>query len=75
MWELAAMAMHPLTRFREKNDLTCAQLAERLGVARNTVWRWEHRQRRPDESLLPAIVRITGIQPSALGYPHLEAAE
>jgi transcriptional regulator with XRE-family HTH domain len=69
------MAIHPLTRFRKQNDLTCAQLAERLGVARNTVWRWENGERRPDEKLLPAITKLTGLRPSQIGYPHIEAAE
>lgn len=54
---------HPLKIFRRNQTprLSQAGLAEKLGVARLTVLRWENDQRRIDASLLPTITEKTGI--------------
>lgn len=35
-----------LTEWRKSRDWTLKQLAERIGVAENTIWRWENEPRR-----------------------------
>lgn len=54
---------HPLKAYRRNQTprLSQAGLAEKLGVARLTVLRWENDQRRIDASLLPTITEKTGI--------------
>jgi len=52
---------HPITAFREKHSLTVGDLAMRLSVSRQTIWRWENEKRRPDDRLLPIVSKVTGI--------------
>lgn len=56
---------HPLTSFRAARKWTLDQLANEIGVKRNTVWRWENgRMPRPKD--WPRIEAATGISPSQL---------
>lgn len=59
---------HPLKAFRENQDppLSQQQLAELLGVKRETVNRWESGARQIDLEKLPVIAERTGITPSEL---------
>lgn len=43
------MTGHDLQRIRALLELTQEELGARLGVQKNTVWRWEHDQRRIPE--------------------------
>ena len=54
---------HPLRTYRETHQpkLSQAALAERLGVARLTVVRWETGERKIDVSLVPKVSEATGI--------------
>jgi transcriptional regulator with XRE-family HTH domain len=52
---------HPLRKYRQDHEMTRAQLADKLGVGRPTVFRWESGTRKIDESLLPRITERTGI--------------
>ena len=59
---------HPLKIYREtqKPKLSQAGLAERLGVARLTVLRWETGERKIDRSLVSEVSKATGISPMEL---------
>lgn len=54
---------HPLTDFRNKHDpkLSQGDLAIMLGVARETVTRWESGARRINEQILPTVAAKTKI--------------
>jgi transcriptional regulator with XRE-family HTH domain len=47
-----------IKREREKLGLSQAALAKLLGVAENTVWRWEVGQRKPHPVVLKAIQTV-----------------
>jgi transcriptional regulator with XRE-family HTH domain len=66
------MQDHPLKTFRTREGLTQGQLADMVGVTRETVTRWENGTRNPDEEKLAVIAEKTGIQPSVL-RPDLAA--
>lgn len=57
---------HPLTAYREANEMTVGELATLLKVSRQTIWRWENEKRRPDDRLLPVVSNLTGIPILAL---------
>lgn len=54
---------HPLRAYRlsQEPPLSRAELADKLGVGRPTVFRWESGSRKIDESLIPFISEKTGI--------------
>lgn len=54
---------HPLKSYRENQSPKLSQegLAEKLGVARLTVLRWESGERKINRSLLPKVSEKTGI--------------
>lgn len=64
--------MHPLKAYRELQNPPLSQedLAERLGVTRSAICRWESGERRPDSDLLLKITKLTGI-PAARLRPDL----
>jgi transcriptional regulator with XRE-family HTH domain len=55
--------IHPLRAYRESQQppLSRAALADRLGVGRPTLFRWESGSRKIDEKLLPTVSERTGI--------------
>lgn len=55
------MSNHPLTAYREANNLTKAALAELLDVSRASITRWEAGKRKPDRDELVKITHRTGI--------------
>lgn len=63
---------HPITAYRESENLSIGDLAAKLKVSRETVWRWENGKRRPDDKLLPVVSRLTKIPIAVL--MNLEAA-
>lgn len=54
---------HPLTEFRNNHEpkLSQGDLASMLGVARETVTRWESRARKINEQILPLVAAKTKI--------------
>lgn len=64
---------HPLTRYRESQEpvLSKAELADRLGVGRAAITRWESNQRKIRATLVPKISSVTGIPAKEL-RPDLE---
>ncbi len=52
------MTSKDIKREREKLNLSQTALAELLGVAENTVWRWEAGQRTPHPVVLKAIETV-----------------
>jgi transcriptional regulator with XRE-family HTH domain len=60
--------VHPLTAFRERHEPPLSQqgLAKLLGVARETVTRWESGIRKIDTEKLPHVAGITGIAAAEL---------
>ena len=65
-------ARHPLTAYRKSAKLTQRELAEHLGVARETIGRWETGKRAIDDELLPRVAKVTGIAKAVL-RPDLAA--
>ena len=63
----------PLTLYRNELGLSVEALAERLGVERTTVWRWE-RGRVPADRLR-TVERLTGIPRETLRPDLYEAAQ
>jgi transcriptional regulator with XRE-family HTH domain len=63
-------AKHPLQSYRETHELSRAALADKLGVQRATVHRWEKGDRKIDAELVPTISEITGI-PARVLRPDL----
>jgi transcriptional regulator with XRE-family HTH domain len=60
--------VHPLKTFREKQSppISQGELAELLGVARETVTRWESGARKIKQQSLPIVAEKTGISPREL---------
>lgn len=58
--------MHPLRKYRDCHKLSQRALAQRLGVSRITIIRWENGHRQIDSDLLPDIEEKTGISPREL---------
>lgn len=56
---------NPIRTYRAKHGCTLDELATRIGVRRNTVWRWEQ-GRVPDPEMWPAIIEATSITRSQL---------
>ena len=55
-----------LTKYREANGLSRADLAERFGVSAVTVWRWEAGERFPSLKFLPKVAKMCGVSIEAL---------
>ncbi|MCT2558996.1 helix-turn-helix domain-containing protein [Tsuneonella sp. YG55] len=67
-----------LRRLRTERGLSLADIADRLGVSKPTVWAWEHGKARPVERRLAALaealgVTTGGLEPAASG--PVEAVE
>jgi transcriptional regulator with XRE-family HTH domain len=54
---LGEQSESPLAAYRRRHGLTLRQVAEKLGVAWETVWRWEHVDQRPPGRLLEMTLR------------------
>jgi transcriptional regulator with XRE-family HTH domain len=55
------MGIAALRTYRERHCLTLYQLGKQLGVAGNTVWRWEAGNRKPSVDAAIRIAAKTGI--------------
>lgn len=55
-----------LQRLRKQSRFSLAQLAERLGVSKPTVWAWEQGRSRPIEARIEELARILGVTPADL---------
>jgi transcriptional regulator with XRE-family HTH domain len=53
--------VHPIRAYREKERISAKTLAERLRVARNTIWRWESGRQQIDRELWDRVHLETGI--------------
>jgi hypothetical protein len=60
-----------LNDFMEKNGVTCASLADQLGVTRQAVYFWLTFQRTPSARYMAQIARITdgAVMPNDLIFP------
>lgn len=58
-----------LAEWREHLRLRLDDVAGRLGVARNTVWRWENEQKRLDPYKIKAYANALGLEPEDLWRP------
>jgi transcriptional regulator with XRE-family HTH domain len=58
--------IYPIKAFRERLELSQQQLADLLGVARETISRWETGARKIDGDLLHRVVERTGIPATEL---------
>ena len=47
-----------LAYFRKKEKVTQAELAEKIGVTTQTIWRWEHGEREPSLDIIKTISQI-----------------
>jgi predicted transcriptional regulator len=67
---------HPLALYRQSRDppMSISDLAKMLGVARNTVWRWED-GRLPEKGKWSVIEAKTGVRVEDLARFTAEAAE
>ena len=59
-------SIHPLRAYRDKAAITQLQLAELLGVRRETIARWETGDRKVDDNLLSGVSEKTGIPKNEL---------
>lgn len=55
-----------LHRLRTERGLSLADIADRLGVSKPTVWAWEHGKARPVERRLTALAEALGVTPGGL---------
>lgn len=70
-------SVHPLKHYRSTQipRLSQAALAEKLGVARLTVLRWETGERKINPSLIPTVTEKTGIPAKELRPDLIEEHE
>ena len=62
-----------LQRLRKARGLTLAELGDRLGVSKPTVWAWEKGKARPLDSRIAAIAEALSVPPDDLGDAHESA--
>ena len=55
-----------IRKYREENDLSQKQLAEKIGVSNSRVSNWEQGLNRPDADILAAICVALDVSPSLL---------
>lgn len=55
-----------LHRLRIERGMSLADIANRLGVSKPTVWAWEHGKSRPVEKRLSALAEALGVTPGGL---------
>jgi transcriptional regulator with XRE-family HTH domain len=53
-------------RLRIERGLSLADIAQRLGVSKPTVWAWEHGKARPVDRRLPDLAQALGVTPGGL---------
>jgi transcriptional regulator with XRE-family HTH domain len=53
--------VHPIRAYRDREGISATALAKRLGVARNTIWRWESGRQQIVRELWNKIHSETGI--------------
>ncbi len=62
---------------RQRRGMSMAQLAEKVGVSKVTVWNWEHGNSRPRDAAMIAAAQTLGVAPSqfVLGATFCNDAE
>lgn len=55
-----------LEKLRKERGLTLAQVADKLGVSKPTVWAWEKGKARPVSERLPALAEVLGVTENEL---------
>ena len=66
--------LHPHRLFREKSKLSQEELAERIGVSKASVSRWESRARIPEPRLWERIREVTGGEVTANDFTPAAAS-
>ncbi|QGN56069.1 helix-turn-helix domain-containing protein [Novosphingobium sp. Gsoil 351] len=61
---------HRLQRLRKQRGMTLAQIADRLGVSKPTVWAWEQGRSRPVGNRIDPLAEALGVARSEL-YPDV----
>ena len=61
-----------LVTLRKRNSLSQEALAEKLGISRQAVSKWERAEASPDTDNLILLSRIYGISMDAVSYTHLD---
>lgn len=64
-----------LTALRKSRGYTQEQLAEKLGVSRQAVSRWESGDTTPEMGLLAELCRIFGVSADYLIYDHIQTEQ
>jgi transcriptional regulator with XRE-family HTH domain len=62
-----------LKKIREERGLTQMQLAELMGVAWNSIWRYENTKRKPSYDIIEVIVNKVDVDPRKLFDSRWEA--
>lgn len=55
-----------LEKLRKGRSMTLAQVAEKLGVSKPTVWAWEKGKARPVADRIPALAEVLGVEEGEL---------
>lgn len=58
-----------ITEHREAAGLTLDQVGGRVGVERNTVWRWENDQKRLNPIKIASLAHAIGVEPEDFWRP------
>lgn len=69
------MATHPIRLYREREGISRAELARRIGVDPQTIYRWENGKRWPRRDAMRRIERVTGISITELSVASAGAAQ
>jgi DNA-binding transcriptional regulator YiaG len=69
---------HPLTKFRNAENMSLEMLANKIGASKSMVWKWENHLAEPRPAYREKIVTLTGGKVSVLDLlipPKVEPAE
>jgi transcriptional regulator with XRE-family HTH domain len=62
----APPASFTLGLWMQRLQISDEDLADKIGVRRETVWRWQTGERQPTKGMIPKIAKALGIEPADL---------